>query len=114
MVYLGFIQYIILYKMKVIKEGVEFELSNFNGDSTQLIKFTEKLLTGGYSNGTTNEEVIDMLIERFYHLQKAKYSAENQHIIFLLKEIRRLLRKRLARKVQNVKQHNEGINHPCK
>jgi len=98
--------------MKVIKEGTEFELANFNGESTQFIRFTEKLAPSGYSNGTTNEEVIDMLIERFYHLQKTRYSAENQHIIYELKNIRRLLKKRLARKVQNVKQHNEDTNHP--
>jgi len=97
--------------MKVLKEGTEFELANFNGDTTQLIRFTEKIPTGGYSNGTTNEEVVDMMIERFYHLQKSRYSSENQHIIFLLKDIRRLLKKRLARKVSNVKQHNEDTNH---
>jgi hypothetical protein len=98
--------------MKVIKEGAEFELLNFNGDSSQQLRFTEKLPAGGYSNGTTNEEVIDMMIERFYHLQKVRYSAENQNTIFLLKSIRRLLKKRLARKVQNVKQHNEDTEHP--
>jgi hypothetical protein len=95
--------------MQVIKEGTEFQLSNFNGDGSQTIKFTEKLPEGGYSNGTTNEEVISMMIERFYHLQKARYSPENQHAIFLLKDIRRLLHKRLQKKVQNVKQHNEDI-----
>lgn len=100
--------------MKVIKEGTEFELTNFNGEGSQLIKFTEKLPNGCYSNGTTNEEVINMLIERFYHLQKMRYSPENQHAIFLLKDVRRLLFKRLQRKVQNVKQHNEDITNSGK
>jgi hypothetical protein len=95
--------------MQIIKEGTEFKLMNFNGEGSQTIKFTEKLPEGGYSNGTTNEEVISMLIERFYALQKTRYSPENQHVIFLLKDIRRMLFKRLQKKVFNVKQHNESI-----
>ncbi len=95
--------------MKIVKEGSVFELVNYDGKGIQQVQFTEKLPEGGYSNGTTNEEVINMLIERFYHLQKVRYSPENQHTLFLLKDIRRLLFKRLAKKVQNVKQHNEDI-----
>lgn len=96
--------------MEVIKEGTEFKLDNFDAKTQQILKFTEKLSTGEYSNGTTNEEVITALIERFYFLQKKRPSPENQHIIFLLKDVRRLLFKRLQRKVQNVKQHNESTS----
>ena len=100
--------------MEIVKEGTEFKLDNFNNDSQQILKFTQKLPDGKYTNGTTNEEVINALIERFYYLQKTRYSSENQHIIILLKDIRRLLYKRLQKKVQNVKEHNESINNPSR
>jgi len=72
--------------MIIVKEGTVFELVNYYGKGTQPVQFTEKLLKGGYSNGTTNEEVVNMMIERFCHLQKVRYSPENQHVLFLLKD----------------------------
>jgi len=89
------------------KEGVIYDLQNFNSEEVQSIQFTHKNEEGKYEPGTTNEEVIDMLIERQYSLQKKKFSTENEVIIMMLKDIRRLLKKRLSNKIQTVKKSHE-------
>jgi len=88
--------------MEVIKEGVRFRLSNFDKKSYQEIVFTHKLPNGEYVEGTTNEEVVSMLIERFYGLQKDQFSCENKVVIELLKTVKRVLNKRLTKKVKHV------------
>ena len=93
--------------MQVLKEGVEYVLSNFNSDQKQRIIFTEKV-KGVFNKGTTNEEVITMLIDRFYALQKKNFSAENQCVILLLKNIRQLLAKRLTKKINQVNKITNG------
>lgn len=95
--------------MREIREGVIYELDNFS-DGVQQVKFTEKEKTGEFNDGTTNEEVVNMLIERFYFLQKKNYSSENATIIIMLKNIRRLLALRFKRKKENVERYEE-TNH---
>lgn len=94
--------------MDIIEHGVEYSLSNF-GESkgTQIIRFTEKTSSGNFISGTTNEEVLDMLIDRFHALNKKRFSAENQCAILLLKNIRQLLKKRLSKKIENVIKYQE-------
>ncbi len=94
--------------MKEIKEGVIYELSNF-GSGTQIVKFTEKV-EGTFNDGTTNEEVINMLIERFYTLQKKNYSTENAAILIMLKNVRKLLATRFKRKKENIERYEENNN----
>lgn len=89
------------------KEGVVYELKNFNSEDGQLIQFTYKNEKGAYEPGTTNEEVVDMLIERMYSLQKSRFSTENEVMIMMLKDVRRLLKKRLSNKIQTVKNSHE-------
>lgn len=84
--------------MNQIKEGIEYELKNFNTDKVQTVKFTEKIDEYTFSDGTTNEEVINMLIERFYYFQRKNFCVENQIIVTLLKDIRKLLAKRNDKK----------------
>ena len=94
-------------KMQVIKEGIKYELDDFKRENApQVIQFTEKAKAGGYNPGTTNEEVIQMLVDRFYTLQRTNWSAENATIIILLKSVRQLLAKRLSRKIEKVKKYN--------
>jgi len=93
--------------MKEIKEGVIYELSNFGG-STQTLKFTEKDANGNFNDGTTNEEVINTLIERFYTLQKKNYSTENAAILIMLKNVRKLLSTRFKKKKVNVEKYEEN------
>jgi len=96
--------------MRVIKPGVEYQVTDF-ADNTkhQTIKFTEKL-AGLFQQGTTNEEIINVLIDRFYSLQKRNFSAENQCIILLLKNVRQLVAKRLSRKIEKVIKYNESTD----
>ena len=93
--------------MQTTKPGIAYKLFNFKSDAFQEIKFTEKL-EGNYIPGTTNEEVIEMMIDRFYQLNKKRFSSENQVIILLLKIIRQQLSKRLSRKIDNVKKYEQG------
>ena len=93
--------------MKAIDPGVEYALQNFNSEETQSLRFVAKK-DGQYQAGTTNEEVINMLIDRFYHLQKVNPSSENQIILNDLKRIRQMLAKRLSTKIANLKRfHGE-------
>jgi hypothetical protein len=96
--------------MKIIKPGVEYQVTDFSDNERfQTIKFTEKL-AGTFQEGTTNEEVINILIDRFYTFQKKNFSAENQCIILLLKNVRQLMAKRLSRKIEKVIKYNEDTN----
>ena len=88
-----------------------YSLQNFGeGNGDQNVQFTSKDAEGNFVNGTTNEEVIDMLIERYYSLNKISFSAENQCAILLLKNVRVLQKKRLSRKIDNVIRYNEKTN----
>ena len=94
--------------MQTEKEGFVYRLYDFKSEEHyQTIKFTEKTLDGKFNPGTTNEEVVQMLIDRFYYLQKNNWSAENATVIILLKNVRQLLAKRLSRKIEKVKKYNE-------
>lgn len=94
--------------MKEIKQGIEYELKNFNSEEGQRIKFTEKLEDGTFIDGTTNEEVVNMLIERFYALQKKNYYVENQVIIAYLRDIRKQLSRRFIKKKENTLRYEEN------
>jgi hypothetical protein len=97
--------------MREIRMCSEYALKIFNSDAEQIVRFTEKLERGEFNDGTTNEEVVNMLIERFYSLNKKSFSVENQIIISHLKDVRRQLVRRLGRKIGNVKRYNEEINY---
>ncbi len=86
--------------MDILESGYRFRLKSFTGDSSQEIRFTQKLITGEFLDGTTNEEVVDMLIARFYALQTKNPSPENQCIIIMLKSVKELLSKRLTKKIK--------------
>ena len=89
--------------MDGIIPGVEYELRNFNSDTSQKIRFVSKG-PEGFMEGTTNEEVVNMMIDRFYSLQSKSFSVENQVIIEQFKAIRRQLAKRLTKKVEKLKE----------
>jgi hypothetical protein len=96
--------------MDIVKPGVEYKATDFaDNKKFQTIKFTEKV-DGKFQAGTTNEEIINILIDRFYSLQKKNFSAENQCIILLLKNVRQLVAKRLSRKIEKVIKYNESTD----
>ena len=102
--------------MEVVKPGIEYRLHNFKSETDyQTIRFTEKQ-GGVYNAGTTNEEVVSMLIDRLYELQKKNFSVENQCCILLLKNVRTLFKKRLNRKIDRVAKYQEehGTKHSDK
>lgn len=88
-------------------EGVLYGLSNYNSEDSQQVQFTHKNIDGTYVSGTTNEEVVEMMLDRFNHFQKKRFSSENEVIIMMFKDIRRVLKKRLNNKIQLVKKSNE-------
>lgn len=93
--------------MEAEKKGVFYRLFNFKSASFQTIRFTEKV-DGDYIPGTTNEEVVDMLVDRFEHLNQRSWSVENELVLSLLRVIKQTLRRRLSRKIQNVNKFNNG------
>ena len=94
--------------MEIVKPGIEYRLHNFKSETEyQTVRFTEKTATG-FNPGTTNEEVVSMLIDRLYALQNKNFSVENQCCIILLKQVRELLKKRLNRKINRVNKYQEN------
>lgn len=93
--------------MEIVKPGIEYRLHNFKSETEyQTVRFTEKTPTG-FHPGTTNEEVVSMLIDRLYELQKKNFSVENQCCIIMLKNVRTLFKKRLNRKIDRVNKYQE-------
>ena len=93
--------------------GHRYELSNFEGPGAQTVQFIHKhpaadgvtLVT--INDGTTNEEVLAMLIDRLNYLQAKFPCRENAIVITKLEESLMWLNKRTAdRKARNV----EGTN----
>lgn len=91
--------------MKILVEGHAYELSNFeNKDKEgQTLQFIHKVPTVEGStelrtvrDGTTNEEVLEVLIDRLQHLQSKFPCRENAIVITKLEESLMWLNKRTA------------------
>jgi len=97
--------------MKVLKEGHKYQLNGFeNIENTQEIQFIEKVRRCEapmmspkdsdpnelivLNDGTTNEEVLKMLIDRMYFLQNKFSCRENSIVITKLEESLMWLNKR--------------------
>jgi len=93
--------------MKIVRKGIEYQLENYSKETYQTIIFTAKTEDGNYEDGTTNEELIQCMIDRFYTLQEKRPSNLNIAIITLLKSIRQLLKQRVSRKQENIKAYND-------
>ena len=95
--------------MKIITEGYNYELANV-GEGAQTLQFIQKEPTGvgdelkTVTDGTTNEEVLAMLIDRLNFLQQKLPAVENARVIRMLQESLTLLQRRtddrLRRKVE--------------
>ena len=96
--------------MKVLTEGYKYQLSGFeNAENTQEIQFIEKTLIEGttelktVNDGTTNEEMLEVLIDRMNYLQGKFPCRENAIVITKLQESLMWLEKRTSeRKKRNV------------
>lgn len=100
--------------MKILTPGHNYELANFENKEAagQTIQFIEKvqdqLIEGNLvtiNDGTTNEEVLEMLIDRMSYLQSKFPCRENAIVITKLEESLMWLNKRTA---DRVKRNVEG------
>ena len=94
--------------MKILRVGHRFALDNFEQEGvTQEFQFIEKEPVGDnlvtVYDGTTNEEVLSMLISRMQYLQDKFPCRENAIVITKLEESLMWLNKRTAdRIIRNV------------
>ena len=85
--------------MKVLTSGHNYRLSNFEGHGKeQELQFIHKELKGEtlvtIANGTTNEEVIKVLINRINYLDNKFPCKENKNAVLKLEEALMWLDKR--------------------
>ena len=96
--------------MNVVTTGHKYELASFEGTDPQTLQFIEKVEIAGQpgvlqtvNDGTTNEEVLEMLIDRMKYLNGKFPCRENAIVITKLEESLMWLNKRTAdRKARNV------------
>jgi hypothetical protein len=97
--------------MKVLTEGHKYQLDSFEQPEKahQIIQFIHKTPIEGttelktVNNGTTNEEVLEVLIDRIMYLQNKFPCRENSIVITNLQESLMWLEKRTSdRKKRNV------------
>lgn len=97
--------------MKTLTPGHRYGLASFEGAPPQIIQFIEKLpVPGGdpgelvtYLDGTTNEEVLRVLIDRIQFLNSKFPCRENSIVLTKLEESLMWLEKRTAnRKARQV------------
>lgn len=107
-----FVETNILNIMKVLTEGHKYELKGFESiKGNQFLQFIEKasLLNGTelqtVNDGTTNEEVIEVLINRMNYLQSKFPCRENAIVITKLEEALMWLEKRTS---DRIKRNVEG------
>lgn len=92
--------------MKILREGHKYELDMFEEDlniKNQTLQFIEKVpefegstVLKTINNGTTNEEVLEMLINRMQYLQGKFPCRENAIVITKLEESLMWLNKRTS------------------
>lgn len=101
--------------MKINKEGHSYELRNYEDNAkSQTLNFIEKkpIQQNGteletIQDGTTNEEVLSVLINRMYYLQSKFPCRENSIVIINLEESLMWLNKRTS---DRLKRNVEGKN----
>ena len=98
--------------MKVLRVGHQYELNGFEDkNNIQKIQFIEKEVKEGTTelitvyDGTTNEEVLEMLINRMEYLQNKFPCRENDIVITKLQESLMWLEKRTT---DRIKRNVEG------
>ena len=91
--------------MKVIVPGHRYELENLDGSPPQQVQFIQKELVAEecalrtVADGTTNEELLKVLIDRMQCLQAKAPCRENSIVLTNLEESLMWLEKRTADRV---------------
>jgi hypothetical protein len=84
--------------MIVKKSGQSYLLESYGKEGKgQTLEFTAKS-DSGYIDGTTNEEVVSMLLDRFLYLNEQAPSNLNETLISLTRSMQRILAARLEHK----------------
>jgi hypothetical protein len=88
--------------MKVLLEGHRYELSNFQDSDSkgQILQFIQFEGVQTVEDGTTNEEVLEVLINRMQSLQSKFPCRENALVITKLEESLMWLNKRTSDRVK--------------
>ena len=87
--------------MDIIETGHKYLVYDLKGGNPQEILFTRRNSLGGFDPGTTNEELVDVLLARMYYLNGINPNPHNKVAIILLKAIRDILGKIVEKKVKN-------------
>lgn len=96
--------------MKVVKEGHVYELANIEEDTHQIVQFIHKDIDDDstdrdttnlktITDGTSNEEVLKMMINRMNYLQRKMPCEENVSVIANLEKALESLTKRTQRRI---------------
>lgn len=84
--------------MKVLNDGYTYELNSHNGSEPQVLQFVHNKREGDsfvlLKDGTTNEEVLAVLINRMNYLQNLAACWQNAEAIMHLGEALRLMNDR--------------------
>lgn len=64
--------------MKIIESGRIYMVKNFSGSTYQELKFNRRRFDGTYSEGTTVEELLRVLRDKFYHFDRIAPSNSNK------------------------------------
>lgn len=87
--------------MKTIIPGVHYiaEGSKKNVQHTLDIIFCHKDESGNFIDGTTNEELINIMIQRYIHLVTKVDSPENIQCLTLLRQVKLVQQSRMDKKM---------------
>ncbi len=97
--------------MKIIEEGHIYKLDNSEKFEAQEISFLKRVNGEIIHDGTTNEEILEMLINRLQYLNKKLPCRENAIVITKLEESLMWLNKRTKIRVsQNVETLDRRLN----
>ena len=100
--------------MKVLNEPTTYLLEDMHKTGTigTEIVFVHRNAKGELVPGVTNEEIVEMMIQRFYALQKKKYSSEGDVVLKLFQVIKKTLNMRIdskGRRTEKYRQRNEAL-----
>lgn len=92
----------------ISKKGTVYELKNFRGGGVQFLRFNEKLEDGSFVDGTTNEQVVHVLIKRLIQQNKKNPDVLTQQAIDFLKQGQEKLKERTKEVRQKKFKYNGG------
>jgi hypothetical protein len=89
--------------MKILEAGRIYLLKNFSGNGYQEVRFNRKRFDNTYAEGTTVEELLRVLRDKFYHFDKISPSPHNKLCIQKIDDCLSLMLLRLSEKKESLK-----------